>query len=306
MIPQGKQPASSPPSAAIAQQRGQRAPLPAKPPVPVVVFGVDPEGKPRAARFTEKHADLAAKAAGQMKLQVLALTDTKMSELATRLPAGRIHASGWGLVPAIRADHYAKLLAAAGPREADAGDASVGDPGGASGSPPNGAAVSLPRNWDEIAPGHLVVVQETPADGWYDAIVVERNGDMLTVRWRDYPRDRKFMRHRLTVALLYPDPEASAAAEAAPSASQTSAPAAMKKQPRSQAGKTDQPFPKTWQEIDLNQLVLAKQDGPWPGWWEAIPTENNGARLSLRWRDYPKLPTIVRHRLSLALLFPNP
>ena len=82
--------------------------------VPVVLFGVDDNGKPKAARFTDKHANLATKAAGHLKLQVLPIVDSAVVDLAGRLPAGRIHANGRGFVPYIRRDLYAKLVAAAG------------------------------------------------------------------------------------------------------------------------------------------------------------------------------------------------
>ena len=78
--------------------------------------------------------------------------------------------------------------------------------GGTGGSRPN-----LPRNWQEIGLGDLVVVQEGPEDGWYEAIVVEANDDMLTLRWRDYPRQRPVVRHRLRLGLLYPGAKPTAA-----------------------------------------------------------------------------------------------
>jgi hypothetical protein len=90
---------------------------------------------------------------------------------------------------------YAKLL-----------DALAGREGG---SKPEPAATSypLPRNWDEMEIGHLVLALYDPADaeGWWEAIVVEKTGDMLTLKWRDEPRKPKFVRHRLTVALLDPN-----------------------------------------------------------------------------------------------------
>jgi hypothetical protein len=67
--------------------------------VPVVLFGVDQNGKPKAARFVEKHADLAAKAAAHLKLHVLPIVGPVVADLAGRLPAGRIHANGRGFVP---------------------------------------------------------------------------------------------------------------------------------------------------------------------------------------------------------------
>ena len=37
---------------------------------------------------------------------------------------------------------------------------------------------------------------------WWEAIVIARNGDMLTLRFRDYPKLPKFSRHRAAVALI--------------------------------------------------------------------------------------------------------
>src|SRR5437667_4196364 len=56
----------------------------------------------------------------------------------------------------------------------------------------------------EIAPGHLVIAQESLANGWCEAIVLDRKGHMLTLRFRDYPGLPKFFRHRTAVALMSP------------------------------------------------------------------------------------------------------
>jgi hypothetical protein len=102
-------------------------------------------------------------------------------------------------VPYIRRDLYAKLVAAAGkhlprgPRVDTAAAAS----GSTKPSSPNGQK-NPPKNWDEIAPGHVVIALDEPGEGWYETIVVETSGDMLTLRWRDYPRERRITRHRLT------------------------------------------------------------------------------------------------------------
>ena len=65
-------------------------------------------------------------------------------------------------------------------------------------------ARGLPGSWDEIAPGHLVIAQESLPNGWWEAIVLDRKDDMLTLRFRDYPRLPKFFRHRSAVALMSP------------------------------------------------------------------------------------------------------
>jgi hypothetical protein len=63
-------------------------------------------------------------------------------------------------------------------------------------------ASGLPKSWDDIAPGHLVIAQESLEHGWWEAIVIARNGDMLTLRFREYPKLPKFARHRAAVALV--------------------------------------------------------------------------------------------------------
>ena len=141
------------------------------------------------------------KAATQLQLNVLASNDPKVAEIAARLPVGRVHATGRMFVPFIRHDLYDQLVAAA----ADGNGHPTRPPNGSSGtsgSTPGGSAPHMPRNWREIGVGDLVVAQEGPEEGWYEAIVVEAAGDMLTLRWRDYPRERRIVRHRLRLGLL--------------------------------------------------------------------------------------------------------
>ena len=64
----------------------------------------------------------------------------------------------------------------------------------------------MPKSWDDIAVGHLVIAHESAAEGWYEAIVLARDGDMLTLKWRDYRDYANFVRHAGTVALLKPTP----------------------------------------------------------------------------------------------------
>jgi hypothetical protein len=275
--------------------------------LPVVLFGVDQHGKPTAARFPESQAMLAAKAAKQLDLRVLTVATPAVAELAATLPVGRVHASGKGFVPNVRGDIYAKLLATAGPPTQVAqpstrtlrGAESNG--GGSNTKKP--AQDGLPKDWDGIAPGQSVVAQDGPQEGWYEAIVVEQNGDMFTLRWRDYPRERRFARHRRSLGLLCPNPQVGTPRST--TSEQRSTPssgknAAAKSKPGAQV------FPLNWEDIDVDHLVLAKDDGPWRSWWEAIPTEKHDNTFTLRWRDYAQLPAIERARLSLALLYPNP
>src|SRR3984957_750483 len=154
---------------------------------PVVLFGIDSHGKPKGARFGKDHAELAIKAASQLQLRVLAGNDPKVADLATQLPVGRVHATGRTFVPFIRRDLYDKLVAASPNGNAHPTSPPAGGSSGAEGAEPPGSTPNLPESWEKIGIGDLVIAQESREDGWYAAIVIEANGDMLTLRWRDYP-----------------------------------------------------------------------------------------------------------------------
>ncbi|MGE7157048.1 hypothetical protein ACQKJ1_25305 [Methylorubrum rhodesianum] len=82
-------------------------------------------------------------------------------------------------------------------------------------------------------------------------------------------------------------------------------PAAASSTPRS-SDRTfvGQPKPRDPTEIGLGSVVLA-HEGPDEGWWEAEVIGINGRVFSLRWRDYPTQPTILRKATELALLPPG-
>jgi hypothetical protein len=158
----------------------------------------------------------------------------------------------------------------------------------------------LPKDWDAIGPSHLVLAQQSLEDGWYYAVVVaQQNKDILMLRWRDPPRERRFTRHRRSLGLLFPGPVEHA--KAGPSSSQQPTKPAEEKA----SAKPKQGLPLTWDDIDVNHLVLAKDDSPCQSYWESIPTEKHGDTFTLRWRGYAEVPNIVRPRLSLAILCPS-
>jgi len=109
-----------------------------KPAPAIIVFGPDEANKPRAASFTGGEVEAATKAAELMKLRVLKVAGPELTELAASLQAGRIYASGLGFVPPIRPSIYERLSELADPKPAP----------------------SLPRGWDEIEIGHLVLAPE--------------------------------------------------------------------------------------------------------------------------------------------------
>jgi hypothetical protein len=131
---------------------------------------------------------------------------------------------------------------------------------------------------------------------------MEANGDMFTLRWRDYPRERRFVRHRNRLGLLYPAPKPTTESQKSAKAS----PAIKHDKPAaSQSAGELKTLPKHWSEINIGHLVLAASDGPSRDWWEAVPIEQSGDVLTLRWRDVPGLPPITRSRFDVALICPE-
>ncbi len=202
-----------------------------------------------------------------MGLGVLKIDSPEQGELAGRLPAGRIYANGRGFVPYVRQDLYAKVVEVAGSQA----PGNPNPPAGSLAKPTPNSIGRFPRNWDEIA------------------IVISKAADMLTLRWRDFPHQRKIVRNRLSVGLHRPEPTAAASSE-------TAAPANAEGANR---------FPRTWDEIDVDHVVLAREYGPLQAWWEAIVVKKTGDDLTLRWRDYPDLPNVVWSRSQVGLFCPN-
>jgi hypothetical protein len=164
----------------------------------LLVLGFDEQQKPCGARFVGDKPDLVAKAAQLMGLKVYKATSPDVADVAKKLPIGRLYANGRGFVPNVRQALYSDVIVALA---AEPQQGAVGADDDKASTP---IARGLPRSWDEIAPGHLVIAQESLEYGWWEAIVLDRKDDMLTLRFRDYPRLPKFFRHRTAVALISP------------------------------------------------------------------------------------------------------
>lgn len=116
-----------------------------------------------------------AKAAATMGMRLAVPISKKHLEIVSKLPVGKIHATGNGLVPNVDQKLYDQINALVG-----------GDTGSISSS--------LPKSWKELVPGHVVLAQDGLEDGWWEAIIVKKSADALTLRWRDYPGQSEFVR----------------------------------------------------------------------------------------------------------------
>ena len=67
-------------------------------------------------------------------------------------------------------------------------------------------AQSLPKDWDDIDIGHLVLAKaESRWPAWGEAIVVETADDLFKLRWRDNASTPPITRPRFDLALICPD-----------------------------------------------------------------------------------------------------
>ena len=130
---------------------------------PLIVLGYDENHKPRAARFPASNVELVAKAAQLMDLKVYAAASEDLAALAKKLPEGRLYGNGRGFVPNVRQSLHSEIIVtlAVEPQAAVGKDHDELP-----------VATGLPRTWDEIAPGHLVIAQDALDYGWWEAIVI--------------------------------------------------------------------------------------------------------------------------------------
>ena len=77
----------------------------------LVVFGIDPEGKPRASRFTEQDAELATKAAALLGFRTAWITDEAGRAIAQALPDGDVFVRGDGFSRLVRQSVFERLSA---------------------------------------------------------------------------------------------------------------------------------------------------------------------------------------------------
>jgi hypothetical protein len=175
------------------------------PPV-VMLYGLDAEGRPRAAGFNAAQADLAQKAAESLALQVLRIETADQIELAKQLPSGEILAPGRGNVLALVPAPFSRpSQQAASAAEVDAATSATTtdnlEPASKQPQPKR-----PPTTWAEIDVGDLVLAENwEPETGWYEAVVLEKLGDdELKLRFRDYPEEGTLVRRRNQLALMSP------------------------------------------------------------------------------------------------------
>ena len=94
-----------------------------------------------------------------MDLKVYEAASEDLAALAKKLPEGRLYGNGRAFLPNVRQSLYSDIIVtlAVEPQAAVGKDQDELP-----------VATGLPRTWDEIAPGHLVIAQEGLDYGWWE------------------------------------------------------------------------------------------------------------------------------------------
>lgn len=189
----------------------------------LIVYGQDKAAKPRAAWFTAEDADSARKAAAQLELQVWEIVGPVGADMLKKIGRGRVAATGDNVtnkVPRPVYNEVVKLALLTDPKRQLLPKMSDTDKATAKKlkteelweverqiiDVANERRISrLPADWNAIQKGSLVIANYLLDEGWWEAIVTDRIGDMLFIRWRDHPKIPPTVRHRSTVALISPN-----------------------------------------------------------------------------------------------------
>ena len=159
----------------------------------IIVFGPDEGRRPHASWFPQEDALLAERAASLMGMKVLRVTSDEHRTVASALPAGRVFASGKGLMPFCAKGLYDRLTAFEGAFKPEAPVAAA-DP-----LPEPG---NVPATWSEIGIHSIVLAADGESPGWFEAIVVEAKADLFGLRWLTWPDLPPFVRRGEHLSLM--------------------------------------------------------------------------------------------------------
>jgi hypothetical protein len=192
-----------------------------KSPKQLFVYGLDEAGKPKGARFSISEMETVGPVIAAQKLQFFEGHTEELANLGMKLAVGRIYARGKSFIPNIKRDLHDQIHAevvrsqkefersraeqvAASPAAPEGDSRTATAPADVTILPP--LPSGLPQNWESIAVGNMVLADEGPGEGFWQAIVIARDNEILTLRYRDYPKVPKFERHISTIALINPRP----------------------------------------------------------------------------------------------------
>lgn len=213
-------------------------------PTSILIVGLDERNRPHASRFGVADGKAAGEAAAMMGMATIAVESPALAELAAKLPAGKLFASGKAFVPFVGHELYRRLetylpiglrgmpgqpVTGVGKAPRGAGKAAEDDAGGdgkvggrTKDDPANATSEQnkyadakatktprsgkYPEDWDRIAVGNIVLASAERDDGWWTAHVREVKADgTYLLEWEEWKGFAKFVCRREQIALLHPD-----------------------------------------------------------------------------------------------------
>ncbi len=175
-----------------------------------ILVGLDDQGKPHASWFSEEDGDAAAVAADLMDMALLPITNDELAMIGAKLPRGKLFESGKAFVPFVKRTVYDQLAtyfdeefvtSTATRVEAAQAAAAEGYAKASKGEVPP----RQPEDWSKIVVGDLVLAEDAPSEGWFEAEVIEQAAnEQFRLKWRDWPDLPNFTRGITDIALLHP------------------------------------------------------------------------------------------------------
>lgn len=159
----------------------------------IVLYGLDESGRPRASWFVEADAVLAEKAAAVMNMKVLRVTTPEHRAVASELTAGRVFASGRAFAPFVVRSSFDRVAAIEGAYQPVAATPPT---------EPMPETTNVPASWSEIEVGGIVLAADGEVQGWYEAQVVEKRGDLFALRWLNWPQLPTIIRRSEHLSLI--------------------------------------------------------------------------------------------------------
>jgi hypothetical protein len=172
--------------------------------------GLDDQGKPHASWFGEEDGDAAAVAADLMDMALLDITGEELTAIAAKLPRGKLFESGKAFVPFVKRTVYDQLatyfdeeFVASTAARVEAAQAAAAD--GYAKASKGEVPPRQPEDWSKIMVGDLVLAEDAPSEGWFEAEVIEQAAnEQFRLKWRDWPDLPNFSRGITDIALLHP------------------------------------------------------------------------------------------------------
>jgi hypothetical protein len=299
---------------------------------PVIIYGLDPAGRPKAGRFTGPHSAAAKQAAAALKLTVCEINRPDLEELAKKLPPGRIHAQGKAFIPYIKRDLFDRLQSANEGTATNGKGASAGRAGSGTVAASGGGSVALRPSHEPSDANHVALRsgttatsqntnsqvfvilgfddQHQPRGGRYTdpnlEVLIKAAASMGLCLYEIKSRDLIKLVQTLPVGRLLSNGHAEVPTIKQPLYSELISeiavdPQAVLRGKVAEAIPSHNSLPASWDAIDVGHLVIAQETLDY-GWAEAVVVGRANEILTLRYRDYPKLPKFYRHYRTVALL----